>query len=235
LLFGHWGPGNRTEFLPEALLYAQAGAVSLLVDYPWVRPAQWRRSLKLADDPENDHRAFIQTVVDLRRGFDLLCARADVDKDRLAYVGHSYGAQWGAILSATEKRLKTAVLIGGIPDSAAIWRDGNEPIAVDYRASTPKEKQEAYLQVMDRTAAVRYVPHAQMPLFFQFARHERYFDESAMNRYYAAAKEPKAIKWYDTGHDLNDVQTLADRAKWLHDKISIKPIGRTLATALEGK
>jgi len=24
ILFGHWGPGNRTEFLPEAKLYAQA-------------------------------------------------------------------------------------------------------------------------------------------------------------------------------------------------------------------
>ena len=25
LVFGHWGPGNRTEFLPEATLYARAG------------------------------------------------------------------------------------------------------------------------------------------------------------------------------------------------------------------
>jgi cephalosporin-C deacetylase-like acetyl esterase len=25
ILFGHWGPGSRTEFLPEAKLYAQAG------------------------------------------------------------------------------------------------------------------------------------------------------------------------------------------------------------------
>ena len=45
LVFGHWGPGNRTEFLPEAKLYARAGAVSLLVDYPWVRPAPWRKNL----------------------------------------------------------------------------------------------------------------------------------------------------------------------------------------------
>src|SRR5262249_7111695 len=34
LVFGHWGPGDRTEFLPEAKLYAAAGAVSLLIDYP---------------------------------------------------------------------------------------------------------------------------------------------------------------------------------------------------------
>src|SRR5262245_21713213 len=41
VVFGHWGYGDRTEFLPEAKLYATAGMVSLLVDYPWVRPAPW--------------------------------------------------------------------------------------------------------------------------------------------------------------------------------------------------
>src|SRR5262245_16938113 len=95
IVFGHWGPGDRTEFLPEAKLYAAAGAVSLLVDYPWVRPVQWRRKLKFLEDPETDHQAFVQAVIDLRRGFDLLVTRSDVDPKRLAYVGHSYGAQWG--------------------------------------------------------------------------------------------------------------------------------------------
>ena len=79
LVFGHWGPGDRTEFLPEAKLYATAGAVSLLIDYPWVRPAPWRKKLKFLDAPETDHAAFVQAVVDLRRGFDLLAARPDVD------------------------------------------------------------------------------------------------------------------------------------------------------------
>src|SRR5919202_562171 len=106
LVFGHWGPGNRTEFLPEATLYARAGAVSLLVDYPWVRPAPWRKWLKMADDPESDHQAFVQAVVDLRRGLDLLAAEPNVDRKRLAYIGHSYGAQWGAILSAVDDRLR---------------------------------------------------------------------------------------------------------------------------------
>src|SRR5262245_7290404 len=60
IVFGHWGPGDRTEFLPEAKLYAAAGAVSLLVDYPWVRPAPWRKKLRYLEDPEHDHRAFVQ-------------------------------------------------------------------------------------------------------------------------------------------------------------------------------
>src|ERR1044072_6772109 len=39
IVFGHWGYGTRTEFLPEAILYAKAGAVSLLVDDLDVRRA----------------------------------------------------------------------------------------------------------------------------------------------------------------------------------------------------
>jgi dienelactone hydrolase len=221
IVFGHWGPGNRTEFLPEATLYARAGAVCLLVDYPWVRPAQWRKELKEVEDPENDHRLFVQAVVDLRRGIDLLAARTDVDPKRLAYVGHSFGAQWGAILSAVDDRLKGVVLMAGIPDAAAIWRDGDDPAVVEYRAKTPKDRLESYLKSSERTAPVRYVPYSNAPLLFQFARYERYFDKAAMERYAKAAREPKVVKWYDTGHELNDIQALADRAAWLRERIGL--------------
>jgi dienelactone hydrolase len=233
LVFGHWGPGNRTEFLPEATLYARAGAVSLLVDYPWVRPAPWRKGLKFAEDPEADHKAFVQAVVDLRRGIDLLAGRPDVDSSRLGYVGHSFGAQWGAILSAVDGRFKGVVLMGGIPDQAAIYRDNDDPSIVELRKSLPKDKLAKYLDTCERTAAVRYVPHAKVPLLFQFARHERYFDKAAMDRYAKAAPESKVVKWYDTGHDLNDVQALRDRAVWLDRKIGLKGIRAVLKKQLE--
>lgn len=224
LVFGHWGPGNRTEFLPEAMLYARAGAVSLLVDYPWVRPAPWRKPLQQAADPEADHEAFVQAVVDLRRGIDLLAGRADVDPKRLGYAGHSWGAQWGAILSAVEPRLKGAVLMAGVPDQAAIWRDNNDPGIVEYREKTPKDKQEAYLKSCERTSAVRYVPHARCPILFQFALHERYYDKAAMDRYLAAAPASRQVLWYDTGHELNDPQALVDRAAWLRERLGLGPL-----------
>ncbi len=224
LVFGHWGPGNRTEFLPEATAYARAGAVSVLIDYPWTRPAPWRKKLKFADDPEWDHAAFVQAVVDLRRALDLLAARPDVDAKRLAYVGHSYGAQWGAILSAVDGRLKGAVLMAGIPDQAAIYRDNDDPGIVELREGLPKGRLEKYLESCERTAAVRYVPHAACPLLFQFARHERYFDKAAMDRYEKAARGPKEVLWYDTGHELNDPQALLDRAAWLRKRVGLGPV-----------
>jgi dienelactone hydrolase len=232
LVFGHWGPGNRTEFLPEAILYAEAGAVSLLIDYPWVRPAPWRRNLQIIHAAEADHEAYVQAVVDLRRGIDLLSARPDVDPNRLAYIGHSFGAQWGAILSVIDDRVKAAVLMGGVPDLASIFLESNEPEVVDIRESVPMETIEEYLRINAGTDAIHYVPYAApTPLLFQFARHERYFDETAMKRYFQAASEPKQVKWYDTGHDLNDIQALLDRSEWLQDKIGIGSIARIL----EGK
>jgi cephalosporin-C deacetylase-like acetyl esterase len=228
LVFGHWGPGNRTEFLPEATLYARQGAVSLLIDYPWVRPSAWRKPLKGEAAPETDHVAKVQAVVDLRRGFDLLATRPDVDPKRFAYVGHSFGAQFGAILSAVEPRLVGVVLMAGIPDQAAIYRDSNDPAIIEYRSRTPKDLQEAFFKSSERTDAVRYVPHAAVPLLFQFARHETYFDQAAMKRYAEAAPFRKEIKWYDTGHELNDPQALFDRAAWLRAKVGIGPIESTI-------
>jgi len=225
ILFGHWGGGNRTEFLSEAILYARAGAVSLLVDYPWARPEPWRHRLQYFANPENDRDAYIQAVVDLRRGIDLLRSRDDVDPQRIAYVGHSYGAQWGAILSAVDRRMRTCILAGGIPDAAAIWREGDDPDIVEARKSVPAEVLDKYLSTLAPLDAVGYVPHAApISLLFQFARLEQNFKEPAMQRYAGAASEPKTVLWYDAGHDLNDVQALVDRAAWLRRKIGIRPV-----------
>jgi dienelactone hydrolase len=218
LVFGHWGYGTRTEFLPEALLYAQAGAVSLLPDYPWVRPAPWRRNVPHIAEPDTDREIYAQAVVDLRRGIDLLSLLGYVDSSRMVYVGHSYGAQWGAILAAV-------VLAGGVPAQADIYLKSDDPDLVEFRKSIPQEQIDKYFKVTGALDGIRYVPFASpIPLLFQFARYESYFGEESMTRYFQAASEPKLIKWYNTGHELNDFQALLDRADFLERKIGIKPI-----------
>ena len=232
VVFGHWGYGTRTEFLPEAMLYAKAGVVSLLVDDLDVRPAPWRRSAP-GSEPEAVRDNFIQSVVDLRRGIDLLRARSDVDPNRIAYVGHSSGAHWGAILSAIDRRLKTVVLMAGVPTEATILLESDDPDYVSFRQSTPKEQLDNYFRIVSSLDAINYVPHAApTPLLFQFARFERYFNEAAMRRYAQAASEPKLVLWYDTGHELNDLLPLLDRAKWLRRHIGIGPVGPILRRSL---
>ena len=231
IVFGHWGMGTRTEFLPEAILYAQAGVVSLLVDDLDVRPAPWRRSAP-GSEPEAVRNNFIQSVVDLRRGIDLLRARADVDPNRIAYVGHSAGAHWGAILSAVDRRLKTVVLMAGVPSETTILLESDDPDYVGFRESTPKEVLDKYFKTVASLDAINMVSHAApTPLLFQFARFERYFNEAAMQRYAQAASEPKLVLWYDTGHELNDTRAFVDRANWLRKYIGIRPVGPILQKA----
>lgn len=228
IVFGHWGPGDRTEFLPEAQALARVGTVCVLIDYPWKRPSPWYADADDVMEPDRAIQLHRQAVVDLRRALDLLAAREDVDPARLGYVGHSYGAQFGGILAAVDKRLKGAVLMGGIPDMDAILLEGKGPALEAYRQKNEERIRES-LKKLRATAAVEFVPHAApVPLLFQFARREWNFGVPAMERYYQAASQPKSVRWYDTGHELNDPQALADRSRWLADKLRLRGVDAML-------
>lgn len=93
VLYGHWMLGSspmrdRHEFLEEAVVLARAGAVSLLLDAPYVRPG-FVREKEEARQAVQSSEVGRQQVIDFRRGLDLLLSRRDVDRKRVAYVGHS--------------------------------------------------------------------------------------------------------------------------------------------------
>ncbi len=223
ILFGHWGNGTRAEFIPEAKIYAKAGAVSLLPDYPWDRSQPWYKSLDHMDKPELDRDTEIQAVIDLRRAIDLLLARPDVDPERLAYVGHSYGAQWGSILSAVDKRMKTSILVAGVAELGDILLRSTDPGTVDFRKAQPAGQLEKYSDVVGQIDAIHFIGHAApIPLLLQFANYEQYFDKTSMQDYVSTASEPKTVLYYDTGHDVNDFQALEDRYDWLAKKINLR-------------
>jgi len=235
IVFGHWGNGNRTEFLPEAILLAEAGAASIIIDYPWERTAPWWKKMPGVTEPEKQVELFIQAIVDLRRALDVLLARRDVDHQRIAYVGHSFGAQWGAILAALDQRMKTAVLMAGVPSAASLWLESTgDAGVVEYRKSLPKEKLQNFVELYSQLDAIDFVPHAKpISLLFQFARQERIMAEEHMRQYAQAASEPKTVLWYDAGHELADMQTMIDRADWLEKQIGLKPIKPILQKKLK--
>jgi cephalosporin-C deacetylase-like acetyl esterase len=105
ILFGHWmmtgSPmRNHTEFLEEALVYARAGVICVLLDTPLVREG-------VTEDPDMLHgqepKAALQMAREWRKVLDILFLRKDVDPKRIAYVGHSFSAGVGAKLTAVEK------------------------------------------------------------------------------------------------------------------------------------
>jgi dienelactone hydrolase len=52
-------------------------------------------------------------IKDLQRAVDVLRSRPNVDADRIAYVGFSWGGATGALFVGIERRLKAAALVVG--------------------------------------------------------------------------------------------------------------------------
>lgn len=225
VIFLHGLANKRDEFLAEAILLAQASppAVSLLIDAPPSRPVGWRRSW----DPsggDNDRNIHIQAVVDIRRGLDLLAARPDVDASKVGYVGHGYGANWGAVLMSIEPRLHAFSLIAGIVSLADVMRD-DDPEWADLRYALGNQRYLAYLDSISLVDPIRYLGHSLgAPALFQFGRFDPYVSPEMAQRFAAATHPQPKVLYYDAGNDVNAPQALVDRDRFLSKHLGIGSI-----------
>jgi dienelactone hydrolase len=55
----------------------------------------------------------VQDVKDVRRSIDYLQSRPDLDSQKIAYMGMSWGGNLGAIIPAIENRFKASILLAG--------------------------------------------------------------------------------------------------------------------------
>jgi hypothetical protein len=115
ILYVHWlesdaPDSNRTQFIGEAEVMAKRGAVALLIETMWSE-RDWFIKRTQADDYENSRRQ----VIELRQALDLLLAQPGVDANRVAYVGHDFGAMYGVVLGSVDPRATCYVLMAGTP------------------------------------------------------------------------------------------------------------------------
>jgi len=204
VIFVHPAPGDRSTFLDESVMLAKKGAASLLMDAPWAQGEAWGRTL---GQPEGDRKAFTQIAIDIRRAVDVIVSRPDVDANRIGYVGHSFGALFGGVLSGVEKRIKAYVLMAGtgsFTDLLALNMPFLQGLAL-----------EEYRRVMSLIDPIYYVRHAApAALFFQFGLQDKAFPRERVVEYAEAGSEPKLVKWYNADHFLDD-EARDDRIEWL--------------------
>ncbi len=188
--------GRRDEFLPEALLMARAKqpAAALMIDGPQERPLGWRRTFNSMSDDDNDRDIHIQAVIDIRRGVDMLAQRDDIDAQRIAYVGHGYGANWGAILSSMETRLHAFVLVAGFPSLAELM-ESDDPEMANMRFSMGPERFARYKASISAVDPIRFTRFWMgAPILFQFGRFDQFVPRAAAERLaqsFACPQEPK--------------------------------------------
>jgi dienelactone hydrolase len=230
VIWGHWYQDgseflNRKEFLEEAIALAPSGVVSLLTDGARARPGFVRDPDPLGDGQIEER---MQSILDMRRGADLLLARGDVDAKRLAYVGHSYNATTGAFLAGIDKRFKAFVLMAG---SLSDEVDMKSKEFQDFRKQVGAEKVDAFVAKYLWLDQGKYVAHAApAAVFLQYATKEEYLTPERAREYYALVSEPKTLKFYDAPHALN-AEARRDRIAFLAKELSLKaPDAAAIAT-----
>lgn len=180
------------ETVGEALL--RRGLASLAIDLPLhgdraapVQEQALRNPLLLL-------RQWKLAIAEATAALHLLGDVPGVDRGRLALVGYSMGAYLAVTVAAAEPAARAVVLAAGgdLPERT--------PLAALVR------------RVADPRAAVRALRGR--PLLMVHGRQDRTVRPEQAERLFAAAGEPKTLRWWDAGHYLPPA-AIDEAAAWL--------------------
>ncbi len=211
VLFVHWlgdpKTTNHTEFEADAVALARRGVTSLLVDTMWAKPDWFDKVGISADADVKQARA---QVADLKAALDLLERQPGVDRTRIAYVGHDFGAMFGALLAGEDARPKVYVLMAGVPTMSE-W----------YLLGKKHPDREAYVAALDKLDITGALARTKAKaILFQFAAHDHYITAERAAAFAAAAPLPRGVFTYDADHSLAVPQAAADRRAWLIENLA---------------
>lgn len=161
----------------------RSGRDELKSDYPNTTSA-WR-----------DH--VIMWFKDMGRSIDYLETRTEIDAQRLAYYGVSWGGQLGAQLPALEPRLKTVLLIvGGFP----------------------------LQKTLPEVDPINFAPRITVPTLMLNGRYDFFFptesSQEPMFKWLVAPPEHKRRVVYETGHAIPRNELIKETLDWLDRYLS---------------
>jgi dienelactone hydrolase len=229
IIWGHWlmkgSPlANKDEFLEEAVALAHSGVVSLLIDAPQVRNDWVEAKGGPLEAVKQQSEATVHQVTDLRRGIDLLYGRRDVDRKRIAYVGHSWDAHVGAILAGVETRIGAYVLMAsGYADEEEAFAS-KDPQRMAQIKEVGADNVHEYFREYAWDDPVYFLGHTDREsIFLQFASGDPITKEMAQKYLDRFSAKDKKMEFYNAPHALNAAARL-DRDRWLQKHLGIKKI-----------
>lgn len=190
------GYSSRKERMADTIgrALANRGVASLAIDLPLHgdRDAPMQRQSLL--NPMALVRHWRLALAECTEALDCLAKHERYDASRLAIVGYSLGAYVGVAAAGRDKRVRAVVLAA----------------AGDLPLGTPFEK--LIRTVADPLKAVRKL--SGRPLLMTHGRYDRTVRPTDADRLFAAAGEPKEMRWWNTGHIL-PAEATEDAAAWL--------------------
>ena len=202
VIFMHGGGGSRVDFLGDASELAKSGAVALTIDSPFARSES--EQVRAGSVPADlAHDLMVQNVKDLLRGLDVLVQRYDADPKRLAVVGYSLGVQQAATAAALDDRVRAAVLVAGRANPS---RTPGDPVWEEQFRSID---------------TIHFAPElAPASVLVQGGERDVVIPREELEELYAAASEPKELRWYDTGHEMSP-KAGRERVAWLRRELGL--------------
>ena len=213
ILYVHWyepesPDSNRSQFVEEAKEMARDGAVCLLVETMWSDPDFFIKRTQ-AEDIENS----VQEVTNIRHAIDLLLSQPNVDAKRFAFVGHDFGGMYGVLAGGLDQRPTHYVVMAATP---------RFPDWYLYAPKLEGDARETFIRQFATLDPIAHIPNiSPAPVLFQFGTDDPHVPKDRAEEFFNAAREPKKIHWYESGHGLDD-QATRDRKKWLKEKLRLR-------------
>ena len=170
------GEAKKTSALDGVLRSGRA------VIYP-VYKSTYERGDGMESDVANPSSTWrdhvIMWVKDASRAIDYVQSRPDLDHDKIAYYGYSWGAVMGGLVPAVEPRIKVNVLaLGGLH----------------------------FQQPLPEVHLVNFLPRVKQPTLMLNGRYDFFFPvDSSQESFYrllGSTKDQKKHLIYDTGHSI---------------------------------
>jgi len=220
LLMQHGMPGDAGSLDRLAAAYARAGVFVLSISAPFNRPGNLTDTepgqLTAPHFDVHDSTLVVQLVHEQRRALDMLQALPEVDPERMAFVGFSYGGWVGALLASVEPRLAAAVLMAPTGGLASLlrshWDDTGYLFVLAGRA-LDEHQRARWLEMMEPLEAERWLGRARRTsVLIQAGLYDRAVLPPEAHRLYTEAAQPKKLLWYEAGHELERAAFLEQAA-----------------------
>jgi serine/threonine protein kinase/dienelactone hydrolase len=147
-----------------------------------------------ADTSSNWRDHMIMWVKDASRALDYAETRPELNHEKVAYYGYSWGAEMGGVIPAVEPRIKVNVLtLGGL----------------DFQRSLPE------------VDVINFLPHVKQPTLMLNGRYDFFFpvqsSQEPLYRLLGSKKEEKKHLIYETGHNIPRNELIKEVLNWLDE------------------
>jgi formylglycine-generating enzyme required for sulfatase activity/dienelactone hydrolase len=193
-------PGSNALLLRSFSVYPTAALDGILRSGRAVLYPVYKSTYERGDGMETDVASETSTwrdhvvmwVKDASRAIDYAETRPDLDHEKLAYYGYSWGAEMGAIVPAVEPRIKVCVLaLGGL----------------DFHRSLPE------------VDTINFISRVKQPVLMLNGHYDFFFPlESTQEPFYrllGSRKDQKKHLLYETGHNIPRNELIKETLSWL--------------------